>query len=83
MTTIKAPVGPPIWTLLPLKTDMRKPAIMAVYKPCSGVTPDAIAKAIDSGSATIPTMMPAVRSLKNAAPVYPFADDGQQFRFQF
>ena len=32
---------------------------MAVYKPCSGRAPDAIAKAIERGKATTPTTIPA------------------------
>jgi hypothetical protein len=38
---------------------------MAVQSPRSGVTPLAIANAIASGSATIPTITPAVRSATN------------------
>ena len=37
MITMKAPVGPPICTRLPLRSEMRNPATMAVYSPCSGV----------------------------------------------
>ncbi len=46
---------------------MRKPATMAVHSPRPGATPLAIAKAIASGSATIPTMMPAIASLTNVS----------------
>ena len=35
---------------------------MAVITPCSGLTPEAIAKASASGSATMPTVMPAPTS---------------------
>ena len=42
-----AAVGPEMFTRLPPKSEMKKPAKMAVYKPCSGLTPDAIASAID------------------------------------
>jgi hypothetical protein len=49
---------------------MMNPAITAVYKPRSGVSPLAMAKAIASGRATIPTMAPAVRSARNWARVY-------------
>src|SRR5699024_8357722 len=35
---------------------------MVVYKPYSGLTPEAIAKAIPSGIATIPTVIPAIKS---------------------
>jgi len=37
---------------------------MAVIIPFSGETPDAIAKAIESGSATIPTIIPATISVE-------------------
>src|ERR1700693_4106002 len=52
---------------------MMNPATTAVHKPRSGVTPLAIAKAMASGSATIPTMIPAVRSLVNSARGYDFS----------
>jgi hypothetical protein len=65
--TINAPVGPPIWTLLPPNREMMNPAIIAVIIPFSGETPEAIPKAIASGSATIPTMMPAIRSAINVS----------------
>jgi len=38
--------------------------MMAVNRPCSGLTPLAIAKAIANGKATMPTVRPAPRSLK-------------------
>ena len=47
---------------LPPKKEMRKPAMMAVKSPFSGDTPEAIPKAMAKGSATIPTMIPAMRS---------------------
>lgn len=43
--------------------------MMAVYSPRSGVRPLAIANAMASGSATMPTMTPAVRSRANWARV--------------
>ena len=43
---------------------------MAVYRPCWGGTPDAMASAIDSGSATSPTTRPAITSARNAATSY-------------
>ena len=61
--TMKAPAGPPICTLLPPKRAIRKPAMMAVKMPVCGVSPLAMAKAMASGSATIPTVIPAVTSL--------------------
>ena len=57
--TIKAPVGPPICTLLPPSKEIRKPATIAVIKPFSGETPEATAKAMARGRATIPTTIPA------------------------
>ena len=56
---MKAPVGPAICTRLPPRNETSRPPTMAVYRPCSGRAPDAIAKAIDKGSATTPTMTPA------------------------
>jgi len=50
---------------------MRNPATIAVNSPRSGPTPLAIAKAMASGSATIPTMTPAIRSARNCSRVYP------------
>ena len=62
MITINAPVGPPICTLLPPKKEMMNPAMMAVMMPFSGDTPEAIPKAMASGKATMPTMIPAITS---------------------
>ena len=67
--TTNAPVGPPICTRDPPSAEMRKPATMAVQRPRSGVTPLAIANAMAKGSATIPTMTPAVASVTNCARV--------------
>ncbi len=61
--TMKAPVGPPICTRLPPKTETISPPIIAVIRPFSGLTPEAIAKAIARGNATIPTIMLAKISL--------------------
>jgi len=61
--TTKAPVGPPICTLLPPKNEIRKPAIIAVINPFSGDTPEEIPKATDSGNAIIATIIPAIISL--------------------
>ena len=60
--TMKAPVGPPIWTLLPPRNETRNPPTTALIGPFSGETPEAIAKAIAKGRATIPTIMPATTS---------------------
>jgi hypothetical protein len=57
--TTKAPVGPPICTRLPPSAEMMKPATMAVNRPCSGRTPEAMPKAMLSGRATMPTTRPA------------------------
>ncbi len=62
---MNAPVGPPICTLLPPRKEIKNPAITAVINPLSGVTPEAIPKAIASGSATMPTIIPAVKSEVN------------------
>ena len=64
-TTMKAPVGPPIWTLLPPSNEIKKPATMAVTKPASGSAPEAIAIAMLKGRATSETVMPASASRKN------------------
>ena len=63
--TMNAPVGPPICTLLPPSRETIKPPMMAVIRPFSGVTPLAIPKAMASGRATMPTMMPAMKSAAN------------------
>ena len=59
---MKAPVGPPMETLVPPKAEMMNPAITAVKIPASGFTPEAMAKAMASGRATMPTVTPAIRS---------------------
>ncbi len=58
-TAMNAPVGPAICTRVPPSSDTQRPATIAVYRPCSGRAPDAIANAIASGSATTPTITPA------------------------
>ena len=63
--TMKAPVGPPIWTLLPPRNETMKPPMMAVMSPFSGETPLAMPNAMARGRATMPTMMPAIRSAVN------------------
>ena len=52
-TGTNAAVGPPICTREPPSSEIRKPATIAVCRPLSGVVPEAIASAIESGSATI------------------------------
>ena len=59
---MNAPVGPPMETFVPPSAEIRKPAMTAVKMPASGLTPDAIAKAIANGNATMPTVNPAMRS---------------------
>jgi hypothetical protein len=58
-TTTKAAVGPVTWVIDPPSSATSAPATMAVYRPCCGGTPEAIARAIDRGSATTPTTSPA------------------------
>jgi len=41
--------------------------MIAVNSPCSGFTPDAMAKAIDSGKARVMTFSPAMQSRRNWA----------------
>ena len=47
------------------------PAIIAVIKPFSGETPEAMAKAMANGSATIPTIKPEVISFKTCSLLIP------------
>ena len=62
---MNAPVGPPMATRVPPSADTINPAITAVKMPASGFTPEAIANAIAMGSATMPTVTPAVKSAIN------------------
>ena len=61
---MKAPVGPPICTLLPPKAEIIKPAMIAVTRPSVGPTPDEIPKAMAKGMATTATIQPANASSK-------------------
>ena len=61
--TTKAPAGPPICTLLPPNAEIKKPPITAEIKPASGLSPDAIAKAMARGKAITPTVIPLLKSL--------------------
>ena len=63
--TINAPVGPPICTREPPSAEIMNPPMTAVKIPASGLTPEAMAKAMANGSVTMPTVRPAVRSAKN------------------
>ena len=65
-STMKAPAGPPTWKRLPPSSETKKPPTMAVVRPRAGVTPEAIAIAIDSGSATIATVSPATTSARKS-----------------
>ena len=65
--TMNAPAGPPICTRLPPSAEMMKPAMMAVNNPASGFSPEAMAKAMASGSATTATVSPAAKSLAKRA----------------
>ena len=69
--TMNAPVGPPMRKLDPPKKEIRKPATIAVIRPCWGVTPLAIPNAIAKGNAMIPTIKPAMRSDTNFLLSYP------------
>jgi len=46
---------------------MTAPAMMAVTSPLSGETPEAMAKAMARGKATIPAIIPAMPSARNWA----------------
>src|SRR6266851_1616458 len=69
--TTNAPVGPPICTRDPPSAAIRNPPTIAVNSPRSGLTPLAMAKAMARGSATMPTMTPAVTSVTNWSRLYP------------
>ena len=66
-TGMKAAVGPPICTREPPSSEIRKPAMIAVCRPTAGDAPEAMAKAIDKGKATIDTVRPAIRSLRRSS----------------
>ena len=59
---MKAPVGPPICTREPPKSEVSRPATMAVQMPAVREQPLAMAKAMASGRARTPTVMPEARS---------------------
>ena len=64
--TTNAAVGPEIQKLEPPVRAMIKPATIAVYSPYWGGTPLAIARAMASGTATMPTVTPDSRSLRKS-----------------
>lgn len=68
--TTKAPVGPPIRTRLPPNKETVKPTTIAVTRPLPGSTPEATAKAIAEGIATIATLMPDDKSFLKIAKEY-------------
>src|SRR5690606_41675558 len=68
--TTKAADGPEMLKRAPPVSAITKPAIAAVYNPYCGGTPLAMARAIASGIAIMPTVRPANRSLRNLRPVY-------------
>jgi hypothetical protein len=61
-TTTIAPVGPETCTSDPPKTAATRPATIAVMSPASAPAPELTPKARASGSATMPTVIPATRS---------------------
>ena len=67
--TTKAAVGPDTWVREPPSSATTAPAMMAVYRPCCGGTPTAMASAMASGSATTPTTRPAMRSARKSEAV--------------
>ncbi len=63
---MKAPAGPPIWKRLPPRTEISAPPTIAVNSPFSGDRPEPMAIAIDSGSATMATVSPAIASARSS-----------------
>jgi hypothetical protein len=61
-TTVIAPVGPETWRLDPPKAAAIAPAITAVVSPAAAPRPEEIPNPSASGSATIATVRPAIRS---------------------
>ena len=68
---MKAPAGPPIWKRLPPRSETKKPPTIAVIRPRSGETPEAMAIAMDKGRATIATVRPETTSALKAPTSYP------------
>ena len=64
--TMKAAVGPLTCVREPPSSATTKPATMAVYRPCWGAAPTAMASAMDSGRATTPTTTPASTSARRS-----------------
>lgn len=63
--TTKAAVGPEMLNRDPPVKAITAPATMAVYSPCWGGTPVAIASAMERGTATTPIVSPANTSRFN------------------
>ena len=61
-TTTIAPVGPDTWMFEPPNTAATSPATIAVMSPASAPAPELTPNASASGSATMPTVRPAMRS---------------------
>src|ERR1700681_1280107 len=74
-TTTNAPVGPPICVVDPPNAEITKPATIAQYNPACGATPEAIANAIASGSATSTPVTPARTSAANLCQLYSFKQE--------
>ncbi|MNT33524.1 hypothetical protein D3C72_1694570 [compost metagenome] len=67
--TTKAAVGPDTLKREPPVSAISGAATSAVYRPCCGATPTAMASAIARGMAMMPTVSPAARSPRSAARV--------------
>ena len=67
-TTTIAPVGPETCTFDPPKTAARMPATMAVTMPASADRPELTPNPRASGRATMPTVIPAIRSPRQVRP---------------
>ena len=67
-TTVIAPVGPETCKWLPPKMAATSPATIAVTRPAAAPAPDATPKPSAKGSATTPTVIPAIRSLLHDLP---------------
>ena len=61
-TTVMAPVGPETWNREPPKIAATTPATTAVINPAAAPIPDETPKPRASGSATMPTVRPAMKS---------------------
>jgi len=64
----KAAVGPETCTRDPPSSPISAPPTIAVYSPCCGGTPEAMASAMERGRATMPTTIPAMASRRSDSP---------------